>query len=195
MTTELFRNAASVFATSVGWNRVHVGCGPCAQSGWINVDRLRAPGVDVVCDIAHGIPLPPAAFDYIVAMHVLQDLPYSDIAPCLAELCRLLKGGGVLRLGLPDLEKAMMAYMLGDDRYFYVPDEDAVDIGAKLVTQITWYGSVRTPMTYGFVREQLIRSGFRTVHRCDFHQTRGPHPEIVSLDNRARESLYVEAVR
>lgn len=196
MTTELLGNAAPVFRTTMrGLNRVHIGCGPCAEPGWINVDRLPAPGVNVVCDITQGIPLLPGASDSVVAMHVLQDLSYNEILPCLAELRRLLKDGGILRLGLPDLEKALTAYMLGDDRYFYIPDEDAADIGAKLVTQITWYGSVRTPMTYGFVREGLLRSGFRAVHRCGFGQTHGAHPEIVSLDNRARETLYVEAVR
>ncbi len=176
-------------------NRLHIGCGSCAEPGWINVDRLEVPGVNVACDIRQALPLPPATCEYAVAMHVLQDLAYCDIIPCLTEVRRVLTDGGILRLGLPDLEKAVHAYLRGDDRYFYVPDEDAADIGAKLVAQVTWYGSVRTPMTYGFVKEQLFRAGFRAVRRCECRQTYGPYPEIVSLDNRVRESLYVEAVR
>jgi SAM-dependent methyltransferase len=151
--------------------------------------------VNLACDITQGIPLPSGDFDYVVAIHVLQDLAYSDVLPSLKELRRLLKDEGILRLGVPDLEKAMVAYLLGDHGYFYVPDRDADDIGAKIVTQLTWYGSVRTPMTYGFLREWLLRSGYRVVRRCDFRHTCGPHPEIVRFDNRERESLFVEAVR
>jgi hypothetical protein len=76
-----------------------------------------------------------------------------------------------------------------------VPEADAQDIGAKLITQIVWYGSMQTPMTYGFIAERWARAEFRTIPRCAFQETRSPYPEIVSLDNRERESLFVEAVR
>jgi hypothetical protein len=64
-----------------------------------------------------------------------------------------------------------------------------------LVAQIVWYGSTRTPFTYGCIQEMLVRAGFRTVVRCGYRETRGPYPAIVDLDNRERESLFVEAVR
>ncbi|HJT19207.1 MAG TPA: hypothetical protein VJ746_01975 [Nitrospira sp.] len=163
--------------------------------GWINVDRQAGPGIDLACDIRHGIPLAGRTIRYIVAMHVLQDLSFGDLHSALVELRRTLQSGGVLRLGLPDLDKAIDAYVRRDHRYFYVPDRDAQDIGTKLITQITWYGSVRTPMTYGFVYELLTRAGFREIRRCSFKQTFSRDEEIVLLDNRERESFFVEAVR
>jgi SAM-dependent methyltransferase len=175
--------------------RLHVGCGPCAAAGWVNADLHEGPGVDLACDIRRGIPRPSESFDYVVAIHVLQDLAYADIPPSLKELHRVLKPGGVLRLGLPDLDKALLAYFTGDDRYFYVPARDAEDIGAKLITQLVWYGSVRTPMTYGFIAERLAHAGFQKVRRTPFRQTMSPFPDIVAFDNRERESLFVEAVR
>jgi SAM-dependent methyltransferase len=174
---------------------MNIGCGPCCTPGWLNADRHPGEGIDLECDIRRGVPLPEETFDYIVGMHLLQDLPYPDILPALKELRRLLKPDGVLRLGLPDLDKALEAYLRRDHRYFYVPDSDAVDLGAKLITQIIWYGSVRTPMTYGFVQELIVRAGFREARRCPFGETRGPYRDIVALDNRERESLFVEAVR
>ncbi len=175
--------------------RLNWGCGPCIAPGWVNADLHPGFGVDLSCDIRGGFPLPDETFEYIVGMHALQDLPYPDIVPALAELRRVLKTGGVLRLGLPDLDKAIRAYLREDHDYFYVPDRDAQDIGAKLVAQIVWYGSVRTPFTYGFVQEMSLRAGFRHVRRCGFRQTMSPYSDIVSLDNRERESLFVEAVR
>lgn len=175
--------------------RMNVGCGPCIAPGWINVDRRPHPGVDLTCDVRDGIPLAGARLDAIVAIHVLQDLPYADVLPALVELRRLLRTGGTLRLALPDLEKAVEAYRGNDPRYFYVPDCDAQDIGAKLITQLVWYGSVRTPMIFGFIRELLARAGFSMIHRCAFGRTMSGDLELVSLDNRERESFFVEAVR
>jgi predicted SAM-dependent methyltransferase len=84
---------------------MNIGCGPCIRPGWVNADVHHRDGIDLACDIRHGVPLPEATFDYIVAMHVLQDLPYPDILPALKELRRLLKPDGLLRLGLPDVDK------------------------------------------------------------------------------------------
>jgi SAM-dependent methyltransferase len=175
--------------------RMNIGCGPCTGSGWLNADLHPGEGIDLECDIRQGVPLPEETFDYIVGMHMLQDLPYPDVLPALKELRRLLKREGVLRLGLPDLDKALQAYQRDDHRYFHVPDSDATDLGAKLITQIIWYGSVRTPMTYGFIQELILRAGFREARRCLFRATGSPYADIVVLDNRERESLFVEAVR
>lgn len=175
--------------------QLNCGCGPCGIPGWINADRLVAAGVDLCCDLRTGLPIDEASIDYAVAIHVLQDLAWSEIPPALGELRRVLAPGGVLRLGLPDLERAIDAYRRGDARYFYVPDEHARSLGAKLVTQIVWYGSVRTPFTYQYAAEVLAAAGFRRVTRCGFGQTLTRHADIASLDNRERESLFVEATK
>jgi hypothetical protein len=63
------------------------------------------------------------------------------------------------------------------------------------VFQLLWYGYSRTLFTWGFAREGLENVGFREVRRCRFQETASTYPGIVTLDNRARESLFVEAVR
>jgi len=173
--------------------RLNLGCGPCARPGWINVDKLPAAEVNLIGDIRSGLPLAPGTVDYIVASHLLQDLPYPEIPIALAEMKRVLAPGGWLRLGLPDLDKAIQAYLAGDQAYFYVPDRDAKAIGAKLITQVVWYGSVRTPFTFDYIEELLVQQDFRRVYRCEFRGTRSPYPDITALDNRPRESLFVEA--
>jgi SAM-dependent methyltransferase len=174
---------------------LHLGCGPHAQSSWLNLDARRARGVDVVADLRQGLPLRDRAFECAVAIHVLQDLPYLELEGALREIYRVLRSGGVLRLGLPDLERAIDAYRRHDARYFHVPDADARSIGRKLVAQIIWYGSVRTPFTYDFIAELLGDCGFWRVRRCAFGHTASALPELAALDNRPRESLFVEAER
>lgn len=174
--------------------RVNVGCGPFAAPGWINADLRPGSGVDLWGDLRDGLALDDQVADTLVAMHLLQDLSWLDIPGVLAEFHRVLKPGGTLRAGVPDLDRALRAYSEGDASYFLVPDRDARRIGAKLVTQIIWYGSVLTPFTYDYAEEVLLAAGFREVRRCAFRQTGAADPLIVALDNRERETLFVEAV-
>jgi hypothetical protein len=55
------------------------------------------------------------------------------------------------------------------------------------VTQIVWYGSVRTPFTFEFLKEWMAAAGFTEI--------KSSRAGLASLDNRERESLFVEARR
>jgi len=175
--------------------RLNWGCGGHTLPGWINSDQKAGPGIDLSCDIARGLPLVTGSIDYAVSIHALPEVPYDRIVPVLQELGRVLKPGGVLRLALPDLLKGVAAYERGDRGYFMVPDEDAQSLGAKLVTQLVWYGYSRTLFTFGFIDEMLRKAGYVDVVECAFRRTASAHPEIVALDNREAETLFVEATK
>jgi len=105
----------------------------------------------------------------------------------------VLKSGGVLRVTLPDLEKGLAAYQSCDRDYFLIPDEEWEDIGSKLIVQLLWYGYSRTLFVRGFVEELLRKAGFTDIRHVAYRETASPYPEIVDLDNREQESLFVEA--
>jgi SAM-dependent methyltransferase len=173
--------------------RLNWGCGNDPRPGWINSDTKDQPGVDLVCDIRDGLPLETCSIDYAVSIHALPEVPYDDLVPVLGELRRVLKPGGVFRLVLPDLERGLDAYRRGDRGYFLIPDEEWSDIGSKLVVQLVWYGYSRTVFVRGFVEELLGKAGFAGIEHVGYGETSSPYPEIVELDNRERESLFVEA--
>lgn len=163
--------------------------------GWINSDIKEGPGIDVSCDIRNGLPLEEASIDYAVSIHALPEMHFNDLVPVLRELRRVLKPGGILRLALPDLLKGVRAYERGDREYFLIPDQDAQSLGSKLVLQLIWYGYSRTLFTAEFIEEMLKKAGFNSVNHCSFQQTFSDYAEIVSLDNREKESLFVEAIK
>jgi predicted SAM-dependent methyltransferase len=175
--------------------RLNWGCGTEPEPGWINSDIKSGPGIQISCDILDGLPLAEGSVDYAVSIHALPELAYPSLVPALMELRRVIKPGGVLRLALPDLERAIEAYRRGDRGYFLIPDDDARSLGGKLAVQMTWYGYSRSLFTVDFVEELMTKAGFDEVRRCAYRQTSSPFPQIVSLDNREAESLFVEGAR
>ena len=175
--------------------RLNWGCGSSPGGGWINSDIKEGPGIDISCDILEGLPLDTDSIDYIASIHTLPELSYPQIEPALVELRRVLRPGGVLRLSLPDLDKAIRAYTDGDTDYWLVPDEDVRSIGGKMIVQLTWYGYSKSMYTFDFIEELLYRAGYTRVVKCEFQETASDHAGITELDNRERESLFVEAYK
>lgn len=175
--------------------RLNWGCGTHPQPGWINSDIKDDPGIDISCDIREGLPIADGELDYAVSIHALCMIPYEHAVAVLAELRRVLRPGGVLRLGLPDLDRALRAYVDGSREYFVVPDEHESTLSGKLIVQLLWYGYSVLMFTEEFIRDLLLRAGFTSVNVCAYRQTCSPYGEIVDLDNRERESLFVEAVK
>jgi SAM-dependent methyltransferase len=178
--------------------RLHWGCGDDTPSGWINSDIEEGPGIDISCDILDGLPLASESIDYIYSEHALQQLKILDVVNALRELHRVLKSDGVLRLCLPDLDKAINAYQDGRRDYFWCWDWET--ISGNLITQILDYNYTRTPFTYEFAEELLRKVGFSDVRRVAHRQTTSRYPEVVDLDgwgesSREMESFYVEAFK
>ena len=67
--------------------RIDIGCGPGKESGYLGIDRTLHPGVDIVCDICEGIPLPDNTAEFVMASRVL---PYvSDLFAAMSEIYRI----------------------------------------------------------------------------------------------------------
>jgi predicted SAM-dependent methyltransferase len=175
--------------------RLNWGCGRWPRPGWINSDRNPRPGVDLICDIRKGLPIESDAFDYAVSIHALVELAYGELVPALQELRRVLKPGGTLRLVLPDLLKGVEAFHNGERDYFLIPDEDVERLGSKLAVQLSWYSHIRSVFTPDLADELLLKAGFSSIARCKFKQTQSRWPEIIELDNRERESFFIEATK
>src|SRR5262245_2290767 len=158
--------------------RLQWGCGAITPYGWVNSDIQPGPGVDIVADIRAGLPLADGSFDYIVSIHTLPEIPYCDLDRALSELHRVLRPGGVLSLSLPDLDKAIRAYLDKDIDYFRISYYVIRSIAGKMIVQLSWYGRSRCLFTVDSTAELLARNGYRSIQPCPFRQTGSPFPGI-----------------
>ncbi|WP_182907299.1 class I SAM-dependent methyltransferase [Microbispora sp. H13382] len=92
------------------WDRVRVsgvmprvvdlGCGGTKQHrDNLGVDLHPGPAVDVLADLARGVPLADESVDQVFVVHVLEHL--ADFLPLLRECHRVLRPGGVLHVLAP----------------------------------------------------------------------------------------------
>ncbi|WP_151735416.1 methyltransferase domain-containing protein [Paenibacillus tengchongensis] len=67
--------------------RIDIGCGSAKETGYLGIDRIAYPGVDIVCDINEEIPLPDNTAEFVMASRVL---PYvRNLFTALQEIYRI----------------------------------------------------------------------------------------------------------
>lgn len=174
-----------------------MGCGGATPAGWVNADKASGPGRTYADLTGSRLPFDDEAFDYAVCHHVLQMVAYEHLVPALAELRRVLRPRGVLRISTPSLVGAVRAHSRGDADWFpnIVGDETTLD--GRFCSYITWYSTARSVFTPRWLCELCDRAGFEmespTQH--DLTVYGGEFDGITDLDGRAHESIYVEALR
>jgi predicted SAM-dependent methyltransferase len=90
---------------------LNLGCGERCHSEWINIDLTgRRPGV-VAHDLTTGIPAKTSSVDAVYHAALFEHLRRNDAAKLLREIYRVLKPGGIVRVGVPDLEKICRTYL------------------------------------------------------------------------------------
>ncbi|MGA9347286.1 MAG: methyltransferase domain-containing protein [Anaerolineae bacterium] len=90
---------------------LNLGCGSRYHPDWINIDIAPLCPEVIQHDLSRGIPLPDASCDVVYHAAVLEHMRHSDAAAFLAECYRVLKSGGTVRVGVPDLERICQLYL------------------------------------------------------------------------------------
>ena len=91
--------------------KLHLGCGKNILPTWTNLDIEQLPGVDIVDDIRLLNKIPDKTCDMIYASHVLEHVGRREFESVLKLWNKKLKINGILRLAVPDFEKAVMWYL------------------------------------------------------------------------------------
>jgi predicted SAM-dependent methyltransferase len=90
---------------------LNLGCGERFHPDWINVDLSAARSGVVAHDLAKGIPFQSETVDVVYSAAVFEHFRRSEAANFLREIHRVLKPGGIVRIGVPDLENICRIYL------------------------------------------------------------------------------------
>jgi len=90
---------------------LNLGCGGRCHPAWTNIDiAAHGPGV-IAHDLSKGIPLPDSSCDVVYHSNLLEHMRRADAQPFMRECYRVLRAGGLLRVGVPDLEQISSLYL------------------------------------------------------------------------------------
>ena len=92
--------------------KLHLGCGNKRLEGFINVDLISSPAVDLVEDASTLHSIESNSVDLIYASHILEHFSRWEHQIVLASWYEVLKPAGILRLAVPDFKQIVARYLI-----------------------------------------------------------------------------------
>ena len=152
--------------------KLNLGCGEDIKNpneGWVNLDFIKLPGVDVVFDIEKPpFPFKDEEFDEILAQDTIEHI--LNHVPVMKDLHRILKPGGKLTIRVP---------------HFTSVDSFSDPTHKKMFSILTFFYFVKNPPT---------SKGRERQYYFDFHFSKVKSIKI-TFEHGSRLFLYNRFVR
>ena len=162
----------------VSGGHVRVQLGPGRQKyldGWVNVDANMFTGkCDIWADLRNPLPFADGTVDAVYSHHVIEHLP--DMWAHFRDVYRVLKPGGVYRVGGPNGDSAVQKLLEGDHSWFPDFPDSHTSIGGRFVNFVFCRNEHLTMLTESFVQEIAQAAGFpEGKRRMQTKETGFPH--------------------
>jgi predicted SAM-dependent methyltransferase len=95
--------------------RLHLGCNDRHIDGFLNVDLLPGPGVDIVSSAHELLDIEDDSVNEILAEHLLEHFTFFQANRAIAEWYRVLKPDGKITIEVPDLMGLCEAFVKATD--------------------------------------------------------------------------------
>lgn len=170
---------------------VNLGCGINTSREFINVDTRSFPHTHHIHEVEELPMFEDNSVDLLYASHLLEHVDRPKLKKVLKEWKRVLKEGGILRLGVPDFDGLIEVYKRSK--------MDVEVIVNQLMGQGAPYDDHHSIWNYAYAEKILREVGFKEVRRWDPREV-GHHDftdkTMRTFDINGREisiSLNVEA--
>jgi predicted SAM-dependent methyltransferase len=189
--------------------KLHLGCGKKIRTGWLNCDKFE-PDADIYLNAYTRLPFQTDTFQCIYMEHLIEHIHTDRIPTFLAELHRVLKPEGILRITCPDLELFVRMYH-EDDQEFFAPILERFAARRERNLNKYWLvrtrgGAFNTRTVHRFYHHRwmydfetldwcLKEIGFREVVKQQFRQSLMDEAEEMDSESHQFETLYVDAVK
>jgi SAM-dependent methyltransferase len=96
--------AAAAYLAKPGLRKLQIGSSIHVLDGWFNVDIFPVYAGQYYMDATERFPFPDASFELIFTEHMIEHVEYLQAFDMLKECWRVMRPGGTIRIGTPDLE-------------------------------------------------------------------------------------------
>lgn len=106
--------------------KLNLGASPIwSKLGWHTLDHKLTESTDsAIAGDASNIKLPDESCDVVFCSHVFEHIPHTRLPIVLAEINRVLRPNGILRILTPDLAVVAKAYVDKDEEFFRQAKEE-----------------------------------------------------------------------
>jgi len=148
---------------------------------WTNVDNnfdknINLKKLDLNWDLTKPLPYKDGTVDLVFHEHFIEHLKKEDGYAFLKECYRLLKPGGVMRVGWPDIARLIRAYALRDKKYYdyigpRVHGGMKLDMWDELIPDFFYSWDHQYGYTRKHMKALLLEIGFSKVTQKKFQQS------------------------
>ena len=179
---------------------LHLGCGTKYLPHFVNIDANPLQKIDLWLDVRCGLPFATGSVESIYSTHMVEHFYPDELGKLLLECARALKPGAGLRLVVPSLRNAILAYQQNRSEWFYDSFPRHFDsVGGRFSNFVFCDGQHRTAFDFSYLDEVLRKAGFHEVEECGEGKSRIYGPEVPAFEPRDTaelpHSLYVEAFK
>jgi predicted SAM-dependent methyltransferase len=171
--------------------RLHLGSGTNRLPGWVNVDLLGM-GSDLAWDLRRRLPFPDASAQAAFLEHVIEHFTLADALALLEECHRVLRPGGTIRVGVPDLGRYIHSYT--GDRELIEQARPNRPTSLLAVAEVTQFHGHRSAYDAETLVMLLEGAGFVDVDSRGFRESKTLEP-VPDLEERRLETLYAEGTK
>ncbi|MFZ1987930.1 MAG: methyltransferase domain-containing protein [Minisyncoccia bacterium] len=176
-----------------GKTYLNLGAGDTVSKEFVNIDAVPFRRTHLIADIQNLYMFPDNSVDMVYGSHVAEHIPRGRLLGALREWNRVLKPGGVLRLGVPNFDSLVEIY--------HRSGNEVGSIVNQLLGQDGEYDDHHTIWNEAFAKKMLTDAGFTGIR--SWNPATASHHEFRDKTNRVFTdeqgsvsiSLNIEAVK
>jgi len=173
--------------------------------GVIGEESLRVAAVArdkgiIWADACKRIPVSDRSLDVVYSSHVIEHLDLQQAALFLAEIRRVLKPEGIIRLAVPDLKRRIDAYCQSSDadefmKSLTIQSTNPHSLPERMRLLVTGDRNHRWMYDSTSLVRLVENAGFVAAIEMPPGETMIPEHGLLNLREREQDSIYVEARR